>query len=160
MATRPHTYAVDLAWTGNRGEGTRSYRGYGRDHVLSAPGKPDIAGSADAAFLGDPARWNPEDLLLGALAACHQLWYLHLCADAGVAVVAYTDAATGRMEEAADGSGRFTEVVLRPRVRLAPGADAAKALTLHAKAARMCFIAASVAFPVRHEPVVEAAEPT
>lgn len=160
MPERTHTYAVDLAWTGDRGEGTRSYRAYGRDHVLSAPGKPDIAGSSDAAFLGDAARWSPEDLLVGALAACHQLWYLHLCADAGVVVVGYRDAALGRMEEAEDGSARFSEVTLRPRVRIAPGSDPDKALALHAEAARLCFLARSVAFPVRHAPEIAVANPS
>ena len=47
-----------------------------------------IAGSADPAFRGDRTRYNPEDLLVASLAACHMLWYLHLAADAGVVVVA------------------------------------------------------------------------
>jgi organic hydroperoxide reductase OsmC/OhrA len=120
MPARAHTYAVTVAWTGDRGEGTRNYRGYGRDHLLSAPGKPDIAGSSDPTFLGDSSRWSPEELLVGALAACHQLWYLHLCAEAGVVVLGYADAATGRMAETAGGGGQFEEVMLHPKVRHAP----------------------------------------
>jgi len=42
-------------------------------------------------FVGDPARWNPEELLVAALSSSHQLWYLHLCAAAGVVVVEYFD---------------------------------------------------------------------
>ena len=84
-----------------------------------------------------------------SLAACHKLWYLHLCAEAGVVVTAYVDDATGIMEESADGGGQFVEVTLKPRVSLAPGSDAAKALSLHHEAHSKCFIARSVNFPVQ-----------
>ena len=80
-----------LRWTGDRGVGTASYTAYARDHEITAPGKPAIAGSSDPRFRGDATRWNPEELLLGAISACHQLWYLHLCAEAGVVVTAYVD---------------------------------------------------------------------
>ncbi|MFP5515409.1 MAG: OsmC family protein [Alphaproteobacteria bacterium] len=157
MAHREHRYSVRVDWTGNLGTGTSAYRAYSRDHTISAGTKPAIPGSSDPAFRGDPARWNPEDMLVGALSACHQLWYLHLCASAGIAVTAYADEAEGVMEEGADGGGRFSGVVLRPRVTLAPGSDTAKALALHREAAEKCFIANSVNFPVRHEPAVEVA---
>ncbi len=64
-----HHYEVSVRWTGNRGTGTSSYRDYDRDHVISAAGKPDIVGTADPAFRGDRARWNPEELLVAALIA-------------------------------------------------------------------------------------------
>jgi organic hydroperoxide reductase OsmC/OhrA len=148
---RTHHYAVTVEWTGNRGDGTAGYRTYGRDHVIRAEGKADIAGSADPAFLGEPSRWNPEDLLVASASACHKLWYLHLCADAGIRVEAYRDAATGTMAEDAQG-GRFTEIVLRPNVTLAPGADRQRALDLHHEAHRLCFIANSLNVPIRCEP--------
>jgi len=157
MAHREHRYAVRVDWTGNLGTGTSGYRAYSRDHRIGAGTKPAIPGSSDPAFRGDPARWNPEDMLVASLSACHQLWYLHLCASAGVVVTAYADQAEGVMEEGPDGGGQFSSVVLRPRVTLAPGSDAAKAMALHHEAAEKCFIARSVNFPVRHEPVVEVA---
>jgi organic hydroperoxide reductase OsmC/OhrA len=155
MAHREHRYAVRVDWTGNLGTGTSGYRAYSRDHTIGAGAKPAIPGSSDPAFRGDPARWNPEDMLVASLSACHQLWYLHLCATAGIVVTAYADEAEGVMEEGPDGGGQFSSVVLRPRVTLAPGSDAAKALALHHDAAEKCFIARSVNFPVRHEPAVE-----
>jgi len=154
-AGREHHYRIRVRWTGNRGTGTSAYRAYGRDHVVEADGKPPIPGSSDPAFRGDPARWNPEDLLVASLSACHQLWYLHLCAEAGVRVVGYEDAAEGTMVEAADGGGRFTAVVLRPRAIVAPGTDLDEALRLHEAAHRLCFVARSVNFDVRCEAVVE-----
>lgn len=148
-----HAYAVTVRWTGNTGRGTSGYGDYGRDHVVEAVGKPPLAGSSDPAFRGDASRWNPEELLVASLSACHQLWYLHLCAVAGVVVTAYEDRATGAMTEDARGGGFFTEVVLRPQVTIAAG-DATQALALHERAHAKCFIANSVNFPVRVEPRV------
>jgi len=154
MAEKLHHYAVTVTWTGNTGAGTGSYRGYERAHAISAAGKPTIAGSSDPAFRGHSTRWNPEELLLASLAACHKLWYLGLCAQAGVVVTAYEDAAEGSMVEQADGAGQFTGVVLHPRVTISAASDEVRALELHREAHAMCFIARSVNFPVRHEPTI------
>ena len=147
-----HRYAVDLEWTGNRGTGTSGYKDYGRDHTVSAEGKHPVEGSADRTFFGDRDRWNPEELLLAALAQCHMLSYLAEAARAGVVVVGYTDAATGVMEQTSNGGGHFTSATLRPRVTIADPAQAELAMSLHHPAAEKCFIAASVNFPVGHEP--------
>ena len=149
-----HSYEIRTTWTGNRGVGTADYRAYDRAHEIVAPGKPPLAGSSDPSFRGDASRWNPEELLVASLSACHMLWYLHLCADAGILVTAYQDDARGAMQTTSDGGGRFTEVVLRPRVTLARG-DTARAAALHDDSHRLCFIASSVSFPVRHEPRFE-----
>jgi len=148
-----HAYAVHLAWTGARHGPTKDYAGYSRAYELAVAGKPPLAGSADPLFRGDPAVHNPEDLLVGALAGCHMLTYLALCVRAKIVVTAYEDAASGTMV-LEGGGGHFTEVVLRPRVTVAAGSDVAKARALHATAHHDCFIAASVNFPVRHEPDV------
>jgi organic hydroperoxide reductase OsmC/OhrA len=148
---REHHYAVTVRWTGNSGTGTSGYRNYERAHEIAVEGKATIAASSDPAFRGDPARWNPEELLLAALSSCHQLAYLHLCAVAGVVVADYTDRAEGTMAETPDGAGQFTHVLLRPRVTIAAGSDAAKALALHHEAHEKCFIARSVNFSVEHE---------
>jgi organic hydroperoxide reductase OsmC/OhrA len=157
MSAKTHHYRVDLRWTGH--DPAIPFRNHRRDHVLTAPGKPPIDGSSDAVFRGDAGKWNPEDLLVASLSACHQLWYLGLCAAAGVTVVAYEDSAEGVMTELpAGGAGQFTGVVLHPRVTVAPGADIAKAEALHAVAHEKCFIARSVNFPVRYEAVVHSAD--
>ena len=148
---REHKYSVAVEWTGNTGTGTSGYRSYERAHEISAEGKPAIAASADATFGGDRARWNPEEMLVAALASCHQLAYLHLCADAGIVVTAYADRAEGVMVTMADGAGQFERVMLHPRVTVAAGSDVAKARELHHKAHDLCFIARSVNFPVEHE---------
>ena len=148
---KQHHYEVQLSWTGNLGLGTSSYRAYGRDHEISAAGKPVLPGSSDPAFRGDPSRYNPEELLVASLSACHMLSYLHVCAVNGVVVMGYVDSASGVMEERPDGSGALTEVMLRPEVTISAESDSAKALSLHEEAHHLCFIANSVNFPVRHE---------
>ncbi|GAA2816813.1 OsmC family protein [Saccharopolyspora taberi] len=152
--TKHHGYRAKVTWTGNSGTGTSSYREYGRDHLVEVDGKPALPASADPAFRGDPAKLNPEDLLVASLSECHMLWYLALCSTSGVVVTGYEDEANGVMVEEADGAGRFTEVVLRPKVAVADGSMVAKATELHEQAHRKCFIANSVNFPVRHAPEV------
>jgi organic hydroperoxide reductase OsmC/OhrA len=146
-----HHYQLTVQWTGNTGQGTASYRGYERSHRISAKGKPVIEASSDPAFRGDASRYNPEELLLASLSACHMLWFLHLCSDQGIVVMDYTDEPAGTMVETENG-GRFTGVILRPQVSITDPAQVDKAQALHAEANRLCFIANSVNFPVRHEP--------
>ena len=152
---RLHSYEVTVEWTGDLGSGTSGYRAFSRDHVASVEGKASIAGSADPAVRGDPSRWTPEELLVVSLSQCHMLWYLHLCSAAGVRVVGYVDRPRGVMEmDERGGGGAFTEVVLRPEVTVAEAGMVAKAERLHADVPALCFIARSVNFPVRHEPVI------
>lgn len=144
-----------MQWTGNLGTGTSTYRSYSRDHEISGEDKADpIPGSSAPVFRGDKSRYNPEELLVGALASCHMLWMLHLCADRGIAVTQYEDCAEGTMAEHADGSGEFTRVVLHPRLTLADPSRAGELDALHAKAHALCFIARSVNFEVACEPEV------
>jgi organic hydroperoxide reductase OsmC/OhrA len=143
-----HTYEVQVDWTGNDGEGTKSYRGYRRDHTIRSAGKTLIEGSSDPSFRGDGTRYNPEELLVASLSACHMLGYLHLCSANHIAVLEYNDAASGEMAESDDGSGEFVRVELRPAVKISADGDVAMARALHAEAHHLCFIARSVKFPV------------
>ncbi|MGO1412397.1 MULTISPECIES: OsmC family protein [unclassified Microbacterium] len=151
-----HSYALTATWTGNRGSGTSGTRDYDRSVTLRVDGKPDLLGSADKPFFGDPERWNPEDLLIAALAQCHLLSYLRACVLRGVVVTGYTDSATGEIELSGDG-GRFIGVTLRPSVTVADAGMREAAAEAHADAHAWCFIANSVSFPVGYEPIVEVA---
>ena len=147
-----HDYRCRVDWTGNRGEGTRTYRGYDRTWDIRTPGKPVIHCSNDPLLGGNPGLPNPEDLLLASLSACHMLWYLHLASEADVVVLSYVDEPVGIGETAADGAGRFLRATLRPRVCVATGTDLARADAIHHEVHRYCFIAQSVNFPVSYEP--------
>lgn len=149
-----HTYDLTVTWTGNRGQGTSGLKDYDRDHTVTAEGPPPIEGTADPSFLGDPLRWNPEQLFVASISQCHMLWYLGLCSRAGVVVEEYVDHAVGTMTTAPGEVARFTEVVLRPRIVVQSADQVEKAIALHEKAHEKCFIAQSVSCEVRHEPEV------
>ena len=149
-----HRYRLQLSWRGDLGSGTSSYRAYSRAHEVRAEGKPVLLCSADKSFRGDAERYNPEELLLAALATCHMLWFLHLCAEAGVIVIGYEDQPSGVMVVEASGGGRFREALLQPAVTLAAAVEASRLAPLHERAHALCFIANSVNFPVRCEPLV------
>lgn len=157
MSLSKHHYSLAVQWTGNLGGGTSSYRGYSRDHDIVIPGLPVLKGSADPTFHGDRERYNPEQLLLAALAQCHMLSFLHVAVRHGVVVTDYRDEATGRLHLNQDGSGQFESVTLSPQVTVADPAHVALAEQLHREANQVCFIARSVNFPVEHSPVTVAA---
>ena len=156
---RQHRYDMTNRWTGNLGTGTSDYRAYSRNHELSALDKTlPIPGSSDPLFRGDRSRYNPEELLVGALSACHMLWALHYCADAGIVIIDYVDEASGDVVERPDGSGEFTRVVLRPRMTITDASRIDDAIAIHARVHEVCAIARSVNFTVDCEPAVTAAE--
>jgi len=154
---KDHHYLAQAIWTGGAEGGTTNYRAYSRSHTVQAGNKPALDLSADPAFRGDPAKYNPEELLLAALSGCHMLTYLALASLKGLVVTAYEDRATGTMRQQGNG-GHFTEVTLHPVVTVAAGSDLALAEHLHEDAGRDCFIAASMNFPVRHEVEIRVAE--
>ena len=85
------------------------------------------------------------------------LWYLHLCAEAGVVVLDYIDNAIGIMIEKSNGGGQFTEVILNPTVVVTENSMSDRAKELHRKANELCFIANSVNFPIHHNPIIKIA---
>ena len=159
MSLSEHRYALTVQWTGNLGEGTSSYRGYSRDHDVLIPGLPVLRGSSDPTFHGDRERYNPEQLLLAALAQCHMLSYLHVAVKHGVVVTDYRDEASGLLRLNRDGSGQFESVTLHPRVTVADGSQVELAGRLHHEANQVCFIARSVNFPVEHAPETVVGQP-
>lgn len=150
-----HSYEVAVRWTGDRGTGTSGYRDYGRDHTISAAGKQDVSGSADPAFRGDRDRWNPEELVLAALAQCHMMSYLYVAVQRGFTVVDYQDSASASLDVHRDGTGELTGATLRPVVTILEADRVEDAEAAHAEANRLCFVARSVAFPVHHTPVTK-----
>lgn len=149
-----HLYHVELEWKGNLGSGTKNYSSYSRDYTFIAPGKELMQGSSDPLFRGDPKKYNPEELLVVALSSCHMLWYLHLCAVNDIVVEEYKDFPEGCMSLDESGNGKFTEVVLKPRVKIQNPDKSNLANLLHQEAHKACFIAKSVNFPVLNNPTI------
>jgi len=153
--SKTHHYTAQIAWTGAGDAGTKNYKSYERSYAVNIAGKTTIAGSADPAFRGDPSCHNPEDMLVASVSSCHMLWYLHLCSVSGVTVTSYVDTAEGIMEEDAQGSGRFTKIILRPTIKITTDSDKKIAEMAHVKANEMCFIANSLNCPVEHVATIE-----
>lgn len=149
---KTHKYQIYLEWTGNIGQGTKSYMTYERSHQIIIDKKVPLWCSSDPSFRGDPTKHNPEELLVSALSSCHMLWFLHLCSEKGIVVLEYSDDAEGEMTENPDGSGQFVAVTLKPRVVIEDSNHLFLAGALHSEANKRCFIARSVNFPVYHVP--------
>ncbi|GAA1315823.1 OsmC family protein [Pseudonocardia xinjiangensis] len=147
-----HRYRALCSWSGSTAAG---YDHYGRAHTGSAPpAGAELALSSDPAFRGDPALLNPEQLVVLAAASCQLLSFLAVAARARLDVRDYRDDATATMPEA-QRPIRLAEIVLRPRIVLAAGPSEERVRHLVEVAHRECFIANSLATPVRVEPEIE-----
>lgn len=128
-----------------------SYKSYSRQYLVRSPGKPDFIGTAAPAYLGSHYHYNPEDLLVVSLSACHMLSYLALASQSKILVLSYEDSASGELHQE-NKITKFKSVTLRPVVKISQDSDLEKAKLLHEKAHHICFIANSVNFPVTVEP--------
>lgn len=145
-----HRYAARIAWSGSTAEG---YDAYPRAHGGGAPPSDvALALSSDPAFNGDPAKLNPEQLLVLAASSCQLLSFLAVAARARVDIVAYEDDAEGVMPED-DPPMRITRIVLRPTITVTDGApDDARLRRLAETAHRHCFVANSLTTEIALEP--------
>ncbi len=150
-----HLFKAQLNWISKQSPEELSKRFYSKTHQIKIEGKPTLDVSAAKAFKGDPSLYNPEDLLLSSLVSCHMMSYLYICSQNGIEVLEYSDNAEATLEVNPDGSGRFVEVKLFPKVKISNPDKVELALELHQKANQLCFIANSCNFPVLHEAICE-----
>lgn len=137
-------HTATLAWT--RGDAAFTYETYSRDHRLVFENGLETLASSAPAYAGNPEALNPETLLVGALASCHMLTFLAVCAKRGYVVERYEDSASGRLDKNAEGRMAITHITLRPKVVFSgeklPTAEELK--RLHERAHANCFIANSL----------------
>jgi len=146
-----HTFKAKVNWLLNEGENTQNPRTFSRNHNVFIDKKlTSLDVSAAKMFRGDEALYNPEDLLLSALASCHMMSYLYVCSLHHIEVLSYTDCAEGDLEVDASGRGSFKMVRLKPIVTIKDVSKKELALSLHNKANSLCFIANSCNFPIAH----------
>jgi peroxiredoxin-like protein len=141
MKPLPHVYEVRLAG-GPTGHAT-----------LSTAGIPDLRSAPPLDFDGPGDAWSPEHLLLAAVETCF-LFTLRAVAQASrLSFTALEVTGEGTVDRE-DGGMRFTGIVLRPRLRLAPGADRERALRALEKAEQACLVSRSLSTPIRLEPEI------
>ena len=141
MKPLPHTYDVEL---------TGGPSGYA---TLSVAGVPDVATAPPRDFDGPGDAWSPEHLLLAAVEACF-LFTLRAVAQASRLEFISLELSGQGTVDRRDGRMRFTEIVLRPRLRLRDNADEDKARRIVEKSEKGCLVTASLAVPVRLEPEI------
>lgn len=152
MSGKAETFFANLEWTPQGQPFT--LKEYARRYIVRIPGKPDFIGTSAPNYLGSPYHYNPEDLLVASLSACHMLTYLAYAANSKVHVLSYTDSAEGIL--ALDGRiMKFREVILRPKIKITKDSNPDRAKELHEKAHHACFIANSVNFETKIEPEFE-----
>ena len=144
MKPLPHHYAVQLTG-GPAGAAT-----------LSVGGAPDVRSAPPVEFDVPGDAWSPEHLLLAAVETCFLFTLQAVARALGLAFTALTLSAEGTVDRR-NGTTRFTEIVLRPRLSLPPGADPSRAMRMMEKAERTCLVTASLSTPVRLEPQIESA---
>ena len=127
-----------------------AYSDYNRDHVWKVSGGSSIEASAAGEFLGTAGRIDPEEALVAAIASCHMLTFLAICARRRIVVDSYQDEARGFMENNARGALAITRVDLSPVITFAGGAPAQDQLAkIHHLSHEECFIANSVLTEIR-----------
>jgi len=147
-----HLFKAKLNWTSGSKETISTSRKYSKTHQITIEGKEILKLSAAKAFKGDPNLYNPEDLLLSSVISCHMMSYLYVCSQNGIDVISYQDNAEATLEVSENGSGRFMEVRLYPKVVIQQKEKITEALHLHTKANELCFIANSCNFKIVHFP--------
>jgi len=148
-----NNYKIRVEWTVNKGNGTLNDKSYSRNHNISSEEKHNlIHDSSDPSFSGERTKYNPEELFISSISACHMLWYLHLCSINKIVVTEYIDNAKGFMEETENSNGKFTEVILNPTVKITDPSSINKANKLHTDANGISFIAKSCNFKIKHKP--------
>ncbi len=145
-----HTYCATVAWSGSTGVG---YENYDRRHAGVSQAGYVVALSSDAAFRGDPACLNPEELLVLAAASCQLLSFLAVAARARIDVIDYRDEGAGEMPDDA-----LTKITLRPQITVSAGSERpvtqARILHLCQVAHRECYVSNSLKTPIAVEPTV------
>ena len=146
MKPKTFHYQVAVRWS-------REKRG-----VLAIGGKPDLEVASPPEFRGHPGVWSPEDLLVAAVNACTMTTFLSAMQRRDIRLVSYESEAEGTLEMA-DGSFRFTKVVLKPRIVVGRAEDRDAALAAFHEAEKGCLIAASVVAKIEAQPEIEVRAP-
>jgi organic hydroperoxide reductase OsmC/OhrA len=109
-----------------------------------------------APYDGPGDAWSPEHLLLASVQAC---FLFTLRAVARLSKIEFTqlDLEAAGTVDRHESVTRFTEIVLRPRLTVAPGVDRARALAMLEKAKKACLVSASLSTPIRLEAEVQEA---
>ena len=145
-------HRITLNWQRNDATFERGH--YPKDHTVRYLGGQTLGVSSAAAYGGNAALADPEQMLLSALSSCHMLTFLAVAANRGYVVDQYLDDAECELGKNAEGATAVVTATLRPAVRFVgdkqPSAEDYD--KLHERAHKGCFVGQSVKTAVRVEP--------
>lgn len=137
-------HIVDLNWKNQAN--SFDIKVYTRDYTLKFDNGLEVKGSSAPAYNGNIECIDPEEALVGSLAACHMLTFLAVCSVRKYEVISYVDRAVGHLTQGEDKKSWISKIELNPKVEFssskAPTAEELK--QLHDKAHHNCFIANTI----------------
>ena len=141
MKPLPHLYEVSLSG------GPTGYA------TLSADGPPELRSAPPKDFDGPGDAWSPEHLLLAAVETCFMFTFRAVAEASKFQFLSLELSGAGTVDRK-EGATRFTEIVLRPCLRLSKGADRERAMRMLERGEKACLVSASLSTPVRLEPEI------
>jgi uncharacterized OsmC-like protein len=117
---------------------------------VSSPGLPRLEVAPPSQYDGPGDRWSPEHLLLASVEACLLLTFRAVARASRVPFATLSVDTSGTVDKS-DGVTRFTEIDMRARLTLPPGADHARAERAMERSKQNCLVSASLSTPVRLE---------
>jgi peroxiredoxin-like protein len=145
MKPLPHLYTVHLSGTPT---------GYAS---VASDGLPSLQVAPPAEYDGPGDAWSPEHLLLAAVQSCFLMTFRAVAKISHVPFVDITVDTSGTVDRQ-EHITRFTEIVMRPRLTVPPGADQARALRVLERSEKACLVSASLSTPIRMEAAVVEAD--
>jgi peroxiredoxin-like protein len=141
MKPLPHVYDVFLS------AGRTGYA------IATAPNLPDLRTAPPPDYDGPGDAWSPEHLLLASVETCFVFTMRAVARMQRIDVIGLELDSRGTVDRK-DGVTRFTEIVLRPTLTVAPGTDRERALKLIEQSERACLVSSSLSTPIRLEPTI------
>jgi organic hydroperoxide reductase OsmC/OhrA len=121
---------------------------------LTAPGLPALAAGAPPEFNGREGQWSPEHLFVASLNACYMLTLLAVAEASKVKIVSFSSSAKGKLERIAGSGYQISEIIVKPKLRLASANDAARMPRILEKAKENCFVSNSIKATIKIEPEI------
>ena len=142
-----HSYRVAAWWTS------------GRSGLAKSDSAPNaIHFTVPKEFGGLEGHWIPEELLLAALAGCFTTTLRSIADSEQFEFTDLQVEASGIVSEGGYGCG-FSEIVVRPSLKIASSKEREHALDLLEEAEMLCLVSRGISTPLKFEPKVEVTEP-
>jgi peroxiredoxin-like protein len=139
-----HTYRVVAWWASGKTGLVKSDSAPNAIHFTTPP-----------QFGGVEGRWSPEDLLLSAVASCFTSTF-HALAEHSSFIFTDLEVEVRGCVNKFESGYMFSEIVIRPTVKIPTNEDRPRAERLMEKAKRLCLVSRALAVSQKFEPLVQA----